>query len=207
MKLSEIEEPWTEHIIRKSIMLDFIDAKRTINLTRGGIIWQELNDLQDTVWIADSCIQDLLDEIAIFDTHSQRDDFWHSVNSAQPSNNKRIKKYIYCATSAFMSIVDHARIFNSRYPISDYKNKILELFNTPGEHEFIKNLRNYNTHCKITDANWLIEYTTKGRVVSFNLSKKELKKWNKWCEHSKSFINAQEENINISNIFVSYTIL
>jgi hypothetical protein len=204
MKLSSIPEPWSENIIRQSIMASFTDAKNTINQTNGGVIWQQLNDLQDTVWIADSCVQDLLDEIAIFDIHSQRNDFWHSVNRNHPENNKNIKKHIYCATSAFMSIVDHARTFNDKYPISNYQNKILEVFSTSGEHEFIKKLRNYNSHCKISDANWLIKTTREGRSVSFNLSKSELEKWSGWCSKSKQFISVQDEKIDISSIFISY---
>ena len=208
--LDNIQKPWSAEHIRAATFKSFTKAREAIEATSGGVLWNSLRALEDTRFIFDSSVSDLLDEISLFADRSKSPAFWDTSNSDKTETHQRnVKRRLYYSTSAMMTLVDHARIFERSYPVKLYTEKLSEGFSTtPNLHAFLQDLRNFNTHWRIAEANWEINTSseTKLQVARFVVTKKNLLAWSGWKANSKQFIQDAEDKIDIYNLFETYRI-
>ncbi|EMD9439664.1 hypothetical protein VXE32_003684 [Burkholderia cepacia] len=203
--LDTIPHPWTRDIIETAIFRNFTDARESIEMTPGGVLWRALQDLQDTIWIFETNTTELLDEICLFGERSKNPAFWHPAKHSEVKNHTRaVKKKIFHCTSSLMTLVDHARKFHRSTPVSGYYDRLKAVFSSPGLHDFLQCFRNYNTHWRIAEANWLIQRDKSGRSAKFVIKKSELLIWDGWTRPAREYIEASEEILNVYDIFSEY---
>lgn len=205
--LDSIPQPWSQQSIRKAIFHNFIEARESIEATDGGRLWRRLEELDDTIWIFQFSVTDLLDEICLFGDHSKNAEFWHRANVDEADAHTRaVKRKLFNCTSALMTLVDHARNFQNQTPVQKYGERLKEEFSSPGLHEFMKCLRNYNTHWRIAQANWLITHNFREtkREARFQVTKDELLSWSGWNVDARTFIDKSDSAIDVYKLFSEY---
>jgi len=186
---------------------NFQEVQPSINRTHGGKIWNDLKGLDDTVWIFFTSITELIDEICIFGERSKDPEFWTKSNEKTAEQYTReVKRKLYYCTSALMTLVDIARNFDKKYSIEGPSVKRPEIFTTPGLHNFLQDLRNFNTHWRIAEANWIINYDMENgtRTTHFQINKKDLIAWSNWTSSAKKYIQDAQKSVNIYEIFTTY---
>ncbi|MCC8617671.1 hypothetical protein [Xanthomonas vesicatoria] len=200
-------QPWSRDQIERAYFADFVRTPEVIEETAGGQLWRSLNDLEDTLWILQQSVTELFDEISLFSERSAGPGFWNEVNVELANRYARsVKRCIFNCTSSVMALVDHARRFESKYPTKGYKGKVVETFPSNGLHEFLQRLRNYNTHWRIAEANWMITHDFKRgvREASFVMEKKELLRWSDWNAGARAYLANAPETIDIRQVFSDY---
>lgn len=205
--LDTLPHPWSRNDIESAIFKNFSDAIAAIEETQGGHLWRSLQDLEDTLWIFNDSTKSLLDEICLFGDRSKNLNFWHQTNANEVERVTRsVKKKLFHCTSALMALVDHARNFQRKTPIAGYANQLKEIFSSPGLHDFLQCLRNYNTHWRAAQANWVIQTETKSKAFQarFNVTKGELLKWDGWSSGARQYIDRGSENIDVYELFAEY---
>jgi hypothetical protein len=205
MLLSEVCEPWSFDDIKESYFKNFFETESIIDKTEGGQLWKEIINLNESVYVLDSCTSDLLDVINDFAHQTTKNGFWNRLNRPQEElYTRKVKKYIFCTTSAAMALVDHSRNFNKKYPCMDFKKKREEGFGDSGIHDFIQNLRNYFSHWRMAEANWEISFSENYRDVKFILKRNELLYWDGWSVQAKKYIESIGEKIDVYELFKKY---
>lgn len=205
--LDSLPHPWTRDDIERAIFANFTDAREAIEETPGGRLWHSFADLQDSLWVLQQAVTDLLDEISLFAGRSLDPSFWHKTESNEADSHTRaVKRYIFNATSSVMALVDHARNFQKSYPVDGYDAKRDKSFAIPGLHNFLQCFRNYNTHWRVAEANWSINknFLTGAREARFVISKGELNRWSGWCARAREYINSAPDPIDVYNVFSEY---
>lgn len=205
--LDTIPHPWNREIIEAAIFANFSDARESIEETSGGKLWRAVQDLEDTIWIFHASTTGLLDEICLFGDRSKNQTFWHQANVSEAENHTRaVKKKLFYCTSSIMTLVDHARKFQRATPVGEYSARLKATFSSPGLHEFLQCLRNYNTHWRIAQANWVIQYDSNShsRSARFTVTKPELLAWDGWTAKANEFIKRASDTIDIYDLFFEY---
>jgi hypothetical protein len=205
--LDTVPQPWTRADIETAIFRSFTDAKKSIEEVPGARLWQALEDLDDTVWIFQASTTDLLDEICIFGDRSKNSTFWHKTNNREAEQHTlAVKRKLFYCTSSLMALVEHARNFERTRPTNGYTERLRQVFSTPGLHDFLQDLRNYNTHWRIAQANWTITHNFKPhtREARFTVTKAELLAWNGWKSKAAAYINQAADAIDIYELFSQY---
>jgi hypothetical protein len=205
--LDTVPHPWNHAVIQTAICKSFQDARAAIEDTEGGRLWRSLQELDDSVYVLETNISDLLDEISLFADRSKNPTFWHQGDgSGAERYTREVKRKLSNCTAALMALVDHARNFTRASPVPDYRNALGKYFLLPGLHDFLKGLRNYNTHWRIARANWIISYgrEANSRQVRFLVTKAELLAWNRWNAAAKEYIDGVKEAVDIYEVFSTY---
>jgi hypothetical protein len=205
--LDTVEQPWTREILEASLFKSSIDARACIDETVGGMLWRDLEHLSDAVWIFEASAADLLDEICVFGNRSKNPAFWHEANRSEADRYTRsVKQKLFYCTSSLMALVDHARSFQSTSPVTEYATRLTSTFATPGLHDFLQCLRNYNAHWRIAQTHWSIEhdFVQRTREAKFEVPKAELLAWDKWTQAARTFINKANESINVYDVISTY---
>lgn len=205
--LDTIAHPWNRQQIMTAMTYNFAQVQPSIDNTPGGKIWNDLKELDDTAWIFYTSISELIDEICIFGERSKAPEFWSLGNEKTAIHYTReVKRKLYYCTSSLMTLVDIARIFDNKYNVQNPQIKRAEFFTTPGLHEFLQDLRNFNTHWRIAEANWSIKFDMQHRTRTshFQINKKDLLAWSGWKSKAKKFIQELEDNVDIYEIFTKY---
>ncbi|ERK18201.1 hypothetical protein L579_1523 [Pantoea sp. AS-PWVM4] len=205
--LDTVAHPWTRQHIQTAIMYDFRTVQRSIDQTEGGQLWRGIKELEDAVWVFSKSTAELLDEISIFGERSKDIDFWSRTNEKNAEEYVReVKRKLYYCTSSLMTVVDIARAFNKKWPLDDFIEQRDKSFSTPGLHDFLQKLRNFSSHWRMAQANWIIKSDSKNgiRIASFVISKDELLEWRDWGSKARKFIEEAEDNIDIRDIFTHY---
>jgi hypothetical protein len=205
--LDNIPQPWSRETIETAVFKGFMEARAAIEDTEGGCLWRALRNLQDSVWILETGVTELLDEISVFADRSRSASFWRNIHANEAdTHTKLVKRYIFNCTIALMALVDHARNFQKHYPVDGYADKLAKTFATPGLHTFLQCFRNYNTHWRVAEANWNIkqDFQSGKREVRFVISKSALLEWDGWSSEARGFIDASPNEIDIQQVFFSY---
>lgn len=205
--LDTIPKPWTRTDIETAIFRSFTDAKAAIEETEEGKLWRSIQELEDSVWILNVNISDLIDEISLFAERSQSPSFWYEAEGcAAEQHTREVKRRLFNCTTSVMSLVDHARNFERKTPVPDYQNQLTTHFSTPGIHAFLQDLRNYNSHWRIAQTNWTISLgpAFEGRRARFVVQKKELLAWSNWTLEAKKYIEASVDPIDLHELFFTY---
>ena len=105
-----------------------------------------------------------------------------------------------------MTLVDIARNFDNRYKVDEPSTKRSEIFTTFGLHNFLQDLRNFNTHWRIAEANWSINYDMKSgtRTAHFQIKKEDLLAWNGWTANAKKYIQLLDGSVDLYEILTTY---
>lgn len=202
----EKEPPWNWEQIWFSVFASQEKTNDIINQLPGSKINNDIAVLNFSLEIFFDSIEDLFSSINIFKKNSEEPNFWYRSNEDSLEKlEKKINRAVFSSTLAAMSLVDNSRIFSKNYSIEGYPKKVDESFKNNSQHVFIQSLRNYFAHVKITRANWNINWSKKGRNVSFNLYRKELLEWNNWNVLAKEYINACPDGVNIEDLFNEYS--
>lgn len=199
--------PWTLQDIKNATMQNFRDVQPSIDQTEGGKIWNSLKELDDTVWIFSTSAAELIDEICVFGERSKATDFWETTNEKNAELYVReVKRKLYYCTSAVMTLVDIARNFSKRWPVDGLQDKRIEIFSTPGLHEFLQGLRNFSTHWRIAQASWQIDYDlqTRVRTAHFIIGKEKLLAWEGWAAKAKEYIHQSGDRIDLLKTLTQY---
>ena len=181
--LDTVPHPWNHAVIETAIFKSFTDARTAIEDTEGGRLWRSIQELDDSVYVLETNISDLLDEISLFSDRSKNPAFWDQGDGSEADRHTReVKRKLSNCTAALMALVDHARNFTRVSPVSEYAEELKKHFSSPGLHDFLQCLRNYNTHWRIAQANWKISHNfeVKSRQARFLVTKTELLAWNGW---------------------------
>ncbi len=205
--LDSIPHPWNRKQIMAAMTHKFTEVKPSIERTPGGKIWNDLKGLDDTVWIFYTSISELIDEICIFGERSKDPEFWNESNEKTAEHYTReVKRKLYYCTSSLMTLVEVARNFDKRHDTNGVGVKRAEFFTTPGLHDFLQDLRNFNTHWRIAEANWSINYNMKNgtRTVHFQITKEDLFAWRKWTANSKCYIQALNGSVDVYENLTTY---
>lgn len=205
--LDTIPHPWSRAIIETAILKNFSEARDSIENTAGGKLWRALHDLEDSVWIFEASTADLLDEICLFGDRSKNPTFWHEANANEAEKHTRaVKRKLFHCTSSLMALTDHARNFQRATPVDGYSDRVKAVFCPTGLHDFLQCLRNYNTHWRIVQANWAIQYNSAplSREARFMVTKSELLEWSRWTTKAREFIESAPDAIDIYDHFSEY---
>jgi hypothetical protein len=205
--LDTIPQPWSHANIQIALFKNFIDARAAIENTEGGRLWRSLQELDDSVYVFDSNITDLLDEISLFAERSKNLAFWWQGDGREAERHTReVKRKLSNCTTSLMALVDHARNFTRVSPVKNYSNELGKHFQQPGLHDFLQCLRNYNTHWRIAQTNWTISqsHEANSRQVRFLVTKAELLAWNGWNAGAKDFIDRMIEVVDVYEVFSTY---
>lgn len=205
--LDNIAQPWTYQHIQMAIMSDFRTVKKSIDQTEGGQLWRGIQELDDAVWVFFKSTTDLFDEISIFGQRSKDIDFWSKTNEKNAEEYVReVKRKLYYCTSSLMTVVDIARAFNMKWPLENFVEQRNKFFSTQGLHDFLQKLRNFSSHWRMAQANWIIRGNAKcnSRNASFFISKEELLEWGDWGTKAKKYIEEKDDGIDVHEIFTQY---
>lgn len=205
--LDTIPHPWNRKQIMAAMTENFTEVQPSIDRIPGGKIWKDLIELDDTVWIFYTSISELIDEVCIFGERSKDPEFWNKRNEKTADHYTReVKRKLYYCTSSLMTLVDVARNFDTRHKIDGPGLKRAEIFNTPGLHSFLQDLRNFNTHWRIAEANWSINYDMeKGtRTAHFLIDKVDLLAWSSWSTNAKRYIQGLDESVDVYEVLTQY---
>lgn len=205
--LDSIAHPWTHRDIQKAIMSDFTSVKKSINQTEGGKLWRGIKELDDAIWVFTESTSELLDRINEFGEKSKDVEFWHRTNNRNSEEYVReVKRHLYYCTSSLMTVVDISRALNKKWPLENLVDKRNEFFSTPGLHDFLQKLRNFSSHWRIAQANWIIKRDFKNgtRVARFVVSKDELLEWGDWGSKAKKYIEDKRDGIDLYEVFTQY---
>lgn len=205
--LDTVPHPWNYAVIEAAIFKNLTDARTAIEDTEGGRLWRSLQELDDSVYVFETNISDLLDEISLFSDRSKNTTFWHQddENGAE-RHTREVKRKLSNSTAALMALVDHARNFTRVSPVPEYAEELKKHFSSPGLHDFLQCLRNYNTHWRIAQANWEIfhDFEVSSRQARFLVTKAELLAWNGWNAMAKGYIERNKEVVDIYEVFSIY---
>jgi hypothetical protein len=207
ISLRNIKEPWSFENIRDAYSNAFAETNEIIEKTEGGLLWNELKSLNESVWVLDSCTSDLLDEISKFAHQTTIHGFWDRINRPQEElYSRRVKKLIFCTTSSAMALVEHARRFNLKYSCPEFDEERMKRFGDSGIHEFIQKLRNYTSHWRMAEANWEInlDFIKNSRHVKFILKRNELLNWDGWSPQAHKYIDFCGDKIDVYEVFNEY---
>jgi hypothetical protein len=205
--LDTVPHPWNHAVIETAIFKSFTDARTAIEDTEGGRLWRSIQELDDSVYVLETNISDLLDEISLFSDRSKNPAFWDQGDGSEADRHTReVKRKLSNCTAALMALVDHARNFTRVSPVSEYAEELKKHFSSPGLHDFLQCLRNYNTHWRIAQANWKISHNfeVKSRQARFLVTKTELLAWNGWNAMAKGYIEGTEDAVDIYEVFSIY---
>jgi hypothetical protein len=205
--LDTVPHPWSHADIQSAILKSFTDTKAAIENTEGGRLWRSLLELDDSVYVLESNISDLLDEISLFADRSKNPAFWHQGDGSEAERYTReVKRKLSNCTAALMALVDHARNFAHASPVPNYSDELRKHFLLPGLHDFLQCLRNYNTHWRIAQANWTISQgrEANSRQVHFIVEKAELLAWSGWNTAAKGYIKDVTEYVDLYEVFFNY---
>jgi hypothetical protein len=205
--LDTISHPWNRKQIMAAMTHKFTEVQPSIDRTPGGKIWNDLKGLDDTVWIFYTSISELIDEICIFGERSKDPEFWNKNNEKTAGHYTReVKRKLYYCTSSLMTLVDIARNFDKRHNVDGAGIKRAEFFTTPGLHNFLQDLRNFNTHWRIAEANWSINYDMENgtRTAHFKISKGDLLAWSSWTTNAKGYIQYLDGSVDVYEILTTY---
>lgn len=205
--LDTIPHPWSRDVIEIAILKSFSEARESIADTAGGKLWRDLHDLEDSIWIFETSTTDLLDEICLFGDRSKNPTFWNEANTNEAEKHTRaVKKKLFHCTSSLMALVDHARNFQRTTPVCGYSDQVKAAFCPPGLHDFLQCLRNYNTHWRIAQANWVIQHNSEphSREARFIITKSRLLEWSGWTIKAREFIENASDAIDIYDLFSGY---
>lgn len=208
--LETVPHPWTHQDIKTAISHNFMDVQPSIDQTDGGKIWNSLKELDDTIWIFSTSAAELIDEICVFGERSKATNFWDKTNEKNSEMYVReVKRKLYYCTSAVMTLVDIARNFSNRCHIDGLQDKRIEIFSTPGLHDFLQNLRNFSTHWRIAQANWQINFDFQSgvRTTHFVIGKEELLAWGGWAVKAREYIHQSGDSIDLLNVLSQYKIM
>ena len=198
--LDTIPHPWNHADIQTAIFKSFTEARAAIEDTEGGRLWRSLKELDDSVYVFESNISDLLDEISLFADRSKNPGFWHQGDGNEAERYTReVKRKLTNSTAALMALVDHARNFTRVSPVPDYADELRKHFQQPGLHDFLQCLRNYNTHWRIAQANWTTSHgrEANSRQARFLVTKDELLAWSGWNAAAKDYIDRVTEVVDL----------
>jgi len=205
--LDTIPHPWSRKQIMAAMTQKFTEVQPSIDRTPGGKIWNDLKGLDDTVWIFYTSISELIDEICIFGERSKDREFWNKSNEKTAEHYTReVKRKLYYCTSSLMTLVDIARNFDNRHKVDGPSIKRAETFTTPGLHNFLQDLRNFNTHWRIAEANWSINYDMEKntRTAHFQINKEDLLAWSSWTSNAKKYIQDLDGSVDLYKVLTTY---
>ncbi|MDO8843834.1 hypothetical protein [Methylicorpusculum sp.] len=201
------EHPWGSENLRIVYFRDFQNTHSVINELPGGIIYSELKSLRLSLKIFLDAVDDLISSINKFKYDSAHTDFWTIAN--KPFTDKievTIQRGIISSSMCAMALVDHSREFNKKYPVNGYEDQIRKNFQANEVHKFVHGLRRFLSHIKFTKANWNIFHSeTNIRNVVFILSKDDLMQFNDWSSLAKSYIQSQEDGVDVESLFNEYS--
>lgn len=203
--LETLTEPWNYNDIETAIFRSFTDALKSINNTEGAKLWRSLRDLGDTLWIYETNTTELLDEICLFSDRSKNPNFWRPSNDhSAEKHTLSVKRKLFHCTSAIMTLVDHARNFQRSKPVEGYSEQLRNIFGESEIHDFLQCLRNYNTHWRIAQANWIIESDAEKREARFSIKKIELLRWDGWTAPARVYLQGCAETVDVYQLFSNY---
>lgn len=204
--LDTIPHPWNHAVIQSAIFKNFTDARTAIEYTEGGRLWRSLQELDESVYILETNTSDLLDEISLFSDRSKNPAFWHQGDGSEADRHTlEVKRKLSNCTAALMALVEHARNFTRTTPVTDYADELKKHFASPGLHDFLQCLRNYNTHWRIAQTNWNISYGRENsRKARFLVTKAELLAWSGWNAKAKSYIEGVDDSIDVYEVLATY---
>ncbi|NPE56560.1 hypothetical protein HLB25_14315 [Dickeya dadantii] len=205
--LDSIAHPWTRQHIQMAIMSDFRTVQKSIDQTEGGQLWRSIKDLDDAIWVFTKSTSELLDKINEFGEKSKDIEFWHKTTEKNSEEYVReVKRQLYYCTSSLMTVVDISRALNKKWSLEDLVEQRNKFFSTPGLHDFLQKLRNFSSHWRIAQANWVIKSDFKNgtRFACFVVSKEELLEWGDWGSKAKKYIEEKEDSIDLYEVFTQY---
>lgn len=193
--------------IQTAIFKSFTDARAAIEDTDGGRLWRSLQELDESVYVLEANISDLLDEISLFADRSKNPAFWHQGDGSEAERHTlEVKRKLSNCTAALMALVDHARNFTRTSPVTSYKDEVKKHFSSVGLHDFLQCLRNYNTHWRIAQTDWTISRGREenSRQARFLVTKAELLAWGGWNAKAKDYIEGVAESVDVYEVFYIY---
>jgi hypothetical protein len=205
--LDTVPHPWSYAVIESAIFKSFTDARAAIEDTEGGLLWCSLQELDDSVYVLETNISDLLDEISLFADRSKNPAFWHQGDGNEADRHTReVKRKLSNCTAALMALVDHARNFTRASPTPNYAEELKKHFSPQGLHDFLQGFRNYNTHWRIAQANWIISHgrDANSRQARFLVTKGDLLAWGGWNAQARDYIEGISESVDIYEVFSIY---
>lgn len=205
--LDTFPHPWTYANLEEAIFKSFSDALEAIEDTEGGRLWRSLKELEDSVYVLEANITDLLDEISLFADRSKNSSFWHQAGGSEAERHTRaVKRKLSNCTASLMALVEHARAFQGKFPVDGYADELRNNFSTPGLHKFLQDLRNYNIHWRMAQTNWVISSGSEAtsRHARFVVHKSELLAWDKWTKEAKKYIEAMDDSLDVYEAFSTY---
>lgn len=200
-------QPWTMADIKSAMTIDFMSVQDSIDNTDGGKLWTAIRHLDDTLWIFTTSTTELLDEISSFGERSKSIDFWHKTNEKNEERYAReVKRKLFYCTSALMTLVDISRNLGRKWPVDKSTEKRSEIFSTIGLHDFLQKLRNFSSHWRIAEADWVIKskFETGERTAHFVIRRKELLKWGDWGASARKYLEELDEDPDIQKLFSEY---
>lgn len=205
--LDTMPQPWTQNTIQTAIFKNFTDASDAIEETAGGQLWHSLQELEESVYVLEMNISDLLDEISLFSDRSKNPVFWHQVDGIKAERHTlEVKRKMANCTAALMALVEHARNFNRTSPVPNYEDELKRHFVPAGLHDFLQGLRNYCVHWRIAQVNWNMSFGEgkDSRTAHFLVTQAELLAWDGWTSKAKDYISGIDGSIDLYEIFYAY---
>lgn len=197
--------PWEEKDLEKAYFHDFIKTRKSIKEHPGFLAHDALEKLHLSMDIFTDSILDLFHTIGLFRKESQSQEFWMRPKREHFDKLElHIRRGVFSTAMSAMLLVDISRnIVNNFEPFGYHKYK-KETFEEKEEHKFIQDLRNFNCHYRMIEADWQISWADTGRQTQFLLKPEKLLIWKNWKALSKEFIKKHPEGIDVECLFGNY---
>ena len=197
--------PWKEEDLRKAYFSDFIRTSKAIEEHPGFLAHQVLKSIRLSLDIFLDSTSDLMKSIDLFIEESGIPGFWARPKKEQFNRLElSIRRGVFSTLTSAMSLVDSSRNISRIIILPDYQLRIRNTFKNSEEHTFIKDLRNFISHCRMIEVDWKVSWSREGKHTQFLLEPEKLLCWNGWKPLTRKFIKESLDGIDLKILFGDY---
>lgn len=200
------EAPVSDATLQQLIWLGPTDADEVLRHHPGYEIDEVLSSLSKMLDVYRCSWKALSTELDCFREFAQKPSSLHrSQETTLKDVQSKVRKEVFCLSSAAMSLVAIAQKLETKMSIPGYRDKVGELFISSPEHHFVKKLRNNLNHGWFASADWMMSWSTTVVSGEFTFSSSDLLQNGDFNSLAKGYIRAAGDRIKVRQLFASYS--
>lgn len=171
-----------------------------LRLLPGHNFFQEMNSLNDSIYVLDSNFSELESHIEKLKQYK--------IKGFTKNPNLETKRLVHNYLCAAITLIDHTRIYvtniHREKDFIDYQPKIDETFIKNPLCTFIKDFRQYLQHYKLPEITFQTNALSIKPNWSIKIKTEELMKFSGWKSNSKIFIKSQIKSVDLHKAIKEY---